>query len=150
MLSAARGPLGDGDAARLTERLGQQPVGLVAALVGSEVVAGLDLDEIQIRARHAGLDRHRFVGPRELEIFQLGLGERHVLAAGVLVALDHVGSVDDISRDCIHVLLLEPVPLGCKLIEPRRLGRHGFVELDGDRHHPERDGARPHASNCHR
>jgi len=101
------GVAGNGGAPTLAHHLDQEMVGLLAALVGRQVIGTIEVDRIDLVRRHElrngnGLGRLFLHG---LEFFG---GEGHVLVLGELVALDHVVLLDLLPVLRAHVLLLQP------------------------------------------
>ncbi len=91
---------------RLAQRLGEQRVGLGAALVGREVVGLVEVHRIDRRERHE-LGDVGHVRAGFLHRLQLLGREDHVLVLGEFVALDHVLARDrDLFLDA-EVLLLQ-------------------------------------------
>ena len=97
----------DRESVRLLERLGEEPVGAVAALVRTEEVRLLDVEKVDRVGRHE-LDELEGVGARGLHGLELLVGELHVLIARVLEAADRVGALDDDVVDRAEQLLLQP------------------------------------------
>ena len=82
-------------AAGLPHGLGEQPVGLVAPLVGAEIGGLLEVDRIDLIQGHelGDLDRVRRLRGQSL---QLLVREQHILPLGVLVTFDHILPTDDL------------------------------------------------------
>ena len=89
------------------ERLAQQPVGALAALVGAEVVDLLEVDPVDLGERDE-LDDVDGVGGLLVERLDLLGREDDVLALGELVALGHLVPLHDLVVLGADVLLLQP------------------------------------------
>ena len=140
VLLAPRGPLRQRAAPGLAHRFREQPVRLLAALVGPEVVRALEVDRVHPRQRDelGDLDRLARLLRHGLDLV---FGEDDVLVLGELVALHHLVPRDDLLVLGADVLLLEPgVTLAVKEVERhRRLRFAGGIEADGDGDEAERD-----------
>ena len=133
----------DRDAARVAHGLEQQPVGLGAARPGREVVRVVVVDRVDVVERDEvlDLDRLRLLGIERLELARL---DQHVAIGRELIALDDVLVGHLVARRRIDALLLDAhAGLAVELMKAHGLARHGGVELDGDGHQPEGDGACP-------
>src|SRR5690606_24906963 len=96
----------DGDALGPLERLGEEAVGALAALVGAEEVGLLDVEEVDGLGGDDLLELER-ARPRRLHRLELLVGELDVLIASVLVAADRVGALHDDVLDGAEELLLQ-------------------------------------------
>ena len=133
--------LGQRHALRLHHGVGQQPVGLLAALVGAEVVGLLEVDRIHLGERDelGDVDHARGLA---LERLQLFLGELHVLVLGELVALDQRAALDDLVAGGAELLLLmRPPHFWCSWLNETLTRGRGREHLDRDRDQAERDGS---------
>src|SRR3990170_3118058 len=119
--------------------LGEEPVGLLAALVGPEVVGLLEVDRVDRLERNelGDVDRPRGLA---LERFQLLVGDAHVLVLGELVAADERRALHDRVAGRAERLLADArAARGVEQVEGHAPGGRGRVEPDRDRDQPERD-----------
>jgi hypothetical protein len=141
VLLAPGRPAAERAALRLAQRARQQRVGLVAALVGREVIRLVEVDRVDGFERHKLGDLRR-VRADLLHRLQLLGREHHVLVFRELIALGHVFARHRHLFLDAEVLLLQPRPAGLvQQVEgdrPARLG--GREKLDRYRHQPERYG----------
>ena len=143
VLLAVTRPLRDRDLAGVVHRLHQQAVGLVGALLGTEVVGVLEVDRIDLGEGDELLDVDRAVRGG-LERLQLLVGEEHVLFFRELVALHDLAALDDALAGRTEELLLDPAPAGLvQHVEGQRLGARRHVETYRNGHETEADGPRP-------
>jgi hypothetical protein len=96
----------DGDLLAALERLGEQRVRAIAALVGPEEVRLLDVEEVD-RVRRDELLKLDHPGAGGLHRLELLVRELHVLVARVLVAASGLGPIDDDVVDRAEELLLQ-------------------------------------------
>ena len=94
VLLAAGGILSQRRAAGLLQRLGQQVIGALAALVGAEEVGLVEVDAVDLVERHE-LGDINGVGGLLVEGLELLGGEHDVLPLGELVALGDLVLLDD-------------------------------------------------------
>ena len=134
----------------LLQRLGEQLVRAVRALVRPQVPAVLEVQRVHAGERHELGDLHR-LGGGLLERLQLLGGEEHVLVTRELVALDQVVAGHDLVVHRAPELLLDAaLALVVELVERdlrRALGRR--VELHRDVHQAEGDGPRADRASRH-
>ena len=141
-LLAARHVLRERHHPGVAHRLGEQLVGLLAALVGSEVVRVLEVDGIDVGERHELLDVER-LARGGLERLQLLVGEEHVLVLRDLVTLHQLAALDDALAARAPDLLLDARPADLvKHVEGRLLGVRRDVEAYRNGHQPEADRPR--------
>src|SRR5215831_17908157 len=135
---------------RLAHALGEQRVGLRAALVRTDEVRLVVVDGIDAVRRHelADLDRLRAL---LLHFLQLFGRESYVLVLGEFVALDHVRALDDDAFASADVLLFEArAARRVQQVERNRtLCLRRRKELDRDGNHPESDGDRGQRARRH-
>jgi len=133
--------LGEGDALHLRHRVGQEPVRLLAALVGAQVVRLLEVDRVHGGERHE-LGDVDDLGGLALERLDLLVREADVLVLGELVPLHDLAPVHHLVVHRAEHLLAEAVAaLGVELVEADPARGGGGVELDGYGNEPERDGS---------
>src|SRR5262249_40549170 len=123
--------------------IGQEAVGLLAALVGAEVVRLLEVDGIDAGQGHEAGDVDG-LGGLALQSLQLLVLDPDVLVLGELVALDEGGALHRLVAAGTERLLADArAALGVQEIEAD-VGRGGRrVELDRNGDQPERDRTRP-------
>ncbi len=108
VLLAPRGILSERRATGFLQRLGEQVIGALAALVGPEEVGLVEVDAVDLVERHE-LGDIDGVGGLLVERLELLGGEDDVLPLGELVALGDLVLLDDAVAVGRHdVLLLEP------------------------------------------
>src|SRR5713101_2066009 len=151
VLLAPGGILAHGRAPGFLERLGEERVGPLAALVRIELIGPVEVDPVHLRERHELSDVDGF-GGLLVQGLELLWREEHVLALGELVALGHVVPLDDLVVLGTDVLLLEAgAALLVQQVEAPRGGRLARgKEGDGDRDEPEGDGGGGDRAGWHR
>src|SRR5213592_890109 len=106
LVFSSRGILADRDALGLLERLGQQLVGALAALVGAEEVGPVEINAVHLFGWKK-LDDVDRTGGSLFQRFQLVWREGDVLAFAEFIALDHFITLDLLAVLGADVLLLE-------------------------------------------
>src|SRR5713101_275482 len=151
VLLAPGGILAHGRAPGFLQRLGEELVGSLAALVRTEIIGPVEVDPVHLRERHELSDVDGF-GGLLVQGLELLWREEHVLALGELVALGHVVPLDDLVVLGTDVLLLEAgAALLVQQVEAPRGGRLARgKEGDGDRDEPEGDGGGGDRAGWHR
>src|SRR3989442_1162802 len=142
-LLAAHDELRERDAPVRAHRVGEEPIRLLTALVGAQVVRLLEIDRVHRREWHElrDVDDLRRLA---LEALELLVGDAHVLVLRELVPADERRPVHDLVADRAEVLQLDAgAALGVEQVEGDGLRRRGRVELDRDRDQPERDRPGP-------
>ncbi len=145
ILLASRRVLAQRRAAGVLERLGEQPVGSLATLVGAEEVRLLEVEAVHLGEGNELVDVD---GVRGLLVERLDLlgREDDVLALGELVSLGDLVPLHDLVVLGADVLLLEPgaVLLVHHVEADVGGGLAGGIEIDRDRNQSERDRGRGH------
>src|SRR5205823_2481698 len=130
VLLAAADVLPERHLARVAHRLGEETVGLLAALVGAEVVDVLEVDGVDPLEGHELVDVDGRAG-RRLDRPELGVGEGDVALALELVALDQLVPLDDaLAAGAVELLADARAALLVQQVEGRLLRLRGDVETD--------------------
>ena len=149
VLLAAADVLPERHLARVAHRLGEETVGLLAALVGAEVVDVLEVDGVDPLEGHELVDVDGRAG-RRLDRPELGVGEGDVALALELVALDQLVPLDDaLAAGAVELLADARAALLVQQVEGRLLRLRGDVESYRDGDEAEADRLRRDGTRCH-
>ena len=139
----AHDELGQGHPLRLGHGIGEEPVRLLAALVGAEVVGLFEVDGIHGGQGHE-LGDVDHLGRLALEGLDLLVREADVLILLEFVPLDDLAPVHHfVVHRADHLLAEAVAALGVKLVEAHPARRGSRVHLDRYGDEPEGDRARP-------
>ena len=149
VLLAAADVLPERHLARVAHCLGEETVGLLAALVGAEVVDVLEVDGVDPLEGHELVDVDGRAG-RRLDRPELGVGEGDVALALELVALDQLVPLDDaLAAGAVELLADARAALLVQQVEGRLLRLRGDVEPYRDGDEAEADRLRRDRTRCH-
>ena len=133
-LAAVEHDAGETHHVAFAHRLADHREGFGADLViGHDVVGGVVVDGIDLRARHEMLDLDR-MRALDLHVLQFFGFEQDVIVAGDFVAFHAIGGLDEVAGLGVDILLLQPVA---------RIAVHHMEgdALAGARRREHRDGA---------
>ena len=108
IFSAAQDKLSQRDFAGLRHGVRQQTIGLLAALVGAEVIALFVVDRIHLRKRHE-LGNLDGLGCLAFERFEFFVGNFDVLVFSELVSFDQAFALHDFVAYRTEALLPDPI-----------------------------------------